>query len=241
MGAYLGIVTKPGTEERVVNTLVDRLLLTYTPNRTYGPYDIIMKVEGENPKDFREKIKLIKAPPLDWPEITRLDTFVILSEFANKYAEEESKKAVYLESDRFLIRTPALRHTVVVSDFEVRQRRGPDAFLFIKTLPTLEKKVQETLYKMAPYEIPYSSIVTGPFDIVAELYVDNPLVEIKQKCDNFNTIIGLKEQMPIVVAREEWRADPKRVAENIARNKMKEEEPLPQECVKLTYHKRPDI
>jgi hypothetical protein len=200
IGAYLWIETKPGADNKLIETLSDRFpdVHEVRPFKVLNPYSVLVKVNAENETELRDKIYNVKMPSVpEYPIIRTLVPFIILDEELNKNYIEGSKKS-YWPEDRF----------------EVDEFRGPDAFLFIQAIPQFTGKIQEEIFKVGgihPKEIPSTkpafrsvSIVTGTYDIIAELYANKLLEDVQRVMNEVNTIFGVKYQFPTFVAHD-WK------------------------------------
>jgi len=191
--AYVGIVTKPGANNTVIETLSDRFL-DVSPFKVIGPYSLLVKIRAENEKELRDKIYSIKRPSVPGCyNIRRLMPFIILNEKLNPH---------YIEMSERLGRS------------SVDQIRGPDAFVFIQTMPQRNKDVQEEILKMdylSP-EFRSASIVTGDVDIIAELYWEDINDGYKHANEIVNHTIGVTHQFLVPVVRD-YRDARERLAE----------------------------
>ena len=82
--------------------------------------------------------------------------------------------------------------------------RGPDAFVFIQTMPQHTKDVQEEIFKrdhLNP-EFRSASIVTGDVDIIAELYCGIINDGYRHANEIVNHTIGVRHQFLVPVVRD---------------------------------------
>ena len=82
--------------------------------------------------------------------------------------------------------------------------RGPDAFVFIQTMPQRTKDVQEEILKMDYLNPGFrsASIVIGDVDIIAELYCKDINDGYRHANEIVNHTIGVTHQFLVPVIRD---------------------------------------